>query len=74
MRFKRIKKIREAFDDSISKLSSDELRKLIGECHNLSTKNSWFLLYEMRDIVIDHAKAILSTRRIKAGHNKKRGD
>ena len=72
--FKRISKISEAFDNSISKLSSDELRKLIGECRNLSTTNCWFLLYEMRDVVIDRAKAFLRTRRIKAGHNKKRGD
>lgn len=63
--FKRIKKISDAFDDSISKLSKNELRKLIRECQNLTTTNCWFLNYDLKNIVIDRAKAFLESRRNK---------
>ena len=71
MKFKRINKISEVFDNSIRKLSKEELRKLIRECHNLSATNCWFLSHELKDIVIDRAKDFLRSRRIKARLKKK---
>jgi len=75
-KFKRLRKISMLFDDSISTLSDDELRKLIRECRNLTQTNCWFLLYELKDIVIDRAKDLLGTRaflrRKKARQKKKR--
>ena len=65
MKFKRISNISKLFDNSISKLSKDELRKLIYECQNLTTTNCWFLNYELRNIVIDRAKTFLESRRKK---------
>lgn len=62
MRFKRIRKIAKDFDDVIGKLSDDEKRKLIRECRRLNQTNCWFLMYKLKDIVIDRAKAFLQAR------------
>ena len=74
VRFKRIRHISEVFDDSISKLSDDDLRKLIRECKKLTDINCWFLLYELKDIVIDRAKSYLKSRQKKARQKRKGGD
>ena len=73
-KFKRIRKICEDFDKTIEGLSDDELRKLIQECRNLTQKNCWFLLYEMREIVMDRAKAYLHTHRVIRADRKDGGE
>jgi len=67
--FKRIKKIADELNTSISKMSTDEKRKLMAECKRLTTTNCWFLMYELKDIVYEQAKAFLTGKKANKNAN-----
>ena len=59
MRFKRIRKIQDSLQFEINPLSDSELRKLIGECQRLTKTNCSWIMYGLKDIVIEVARSQL---------------
>ena len=50
-------------------MSTDEKRKLMAECKRLTTTNCWFLMYELKDIVYEQAKAFLTGKKANKNAN-----
>ena len=71
MRFKRISKIRDSLQFEINPLSDSELRKLIGECQNLTKTNCEWIMYRLKDIVIEVARCQLKWLKIQKDLAKK---
>lgn len=56
MTFKKIRQISKVTIAEIDKLSNSELEELIQECHQLSSTNCSWVMYGLKDIVIELAK------------------
>lgn len=57
MKFQRIRKIKKALTTEINKLTVLESERLVGECRNLTTTNCSWIMYRLKELVIELAQS-----------------